>query len=59
MNPETYTPQHSKIPQPKLLDQDVVTSHWPKLPLGPYIPAPRELTLAERWKLNKARRLGL
>lgn len=54
-----FSLRHSDVSQAKLLDEDVVTSNWPPLPIGPYIPAPRELSLVQRWKLNKARRLGL
>ena len=54
-----FSLQHTDIAQRKLLDEEVVTKDWPPLPIGPYTPALRELTLVERWKLNKARRLGL
>ena len=59
MTAADFTLQHTDVEQAKLLDEDVVTSNWPPLPIGPYIPAPRELTLKERWALNTARKLGL
>ena len=59
MTPEIYTLQHGNTPQPKLLDADPITTHWPKLPSGSYIPAPRELTLSERMGHAMARWWGL
>lgn len=59
MTPDTFTLQHSDIPQPVLLDIDPVTTVWPMPPVRPYTPAPRQLTLVQRWKLNKARRQGI
>lgn len=51
--------QHSDIPQPKLLDIDPVTTDWPMPAVKAWMPTPHDLTLVERWKLNRARRLGL
>lgn len=59
MTATTFTLQHADIPQCKLLNEDPVTTNWPMPPVKAWQPAPRELTLPERWKLNTARRLGL
>ncbi len=58
MNLAEFTLQHSDIVQPKLLDDDCPTRDWPMPPVKPYTPAPRELTLKQRWAMNTARKLG-
>ena len=57
MNLADFTLQHSTTPQPKLLDGDCATRDWPLPPVKPYTPAPRELTLKQRWAMNTARKL--
>ena len=58
MNPEEFTLQHSNQPQTRLHDGECATRDWPMPPVKPYTPAPRELTLKERWKQNAQRKLG-
>lgn len=40
MNPVDYTLQHSNIPQPKLLDEEIATTNWPMPPAKPWSPLP-------------------
>ncbi|WP_439587509.1 hypothetical protein [Hydrogenophaga sp.] len=47
MNPDNYDLQHTDIPQPKDVDDEVITRDWPMPNMTPWAPKPQP-TLLER-----------
>jgi len=61
MNPANFELQHSDVDQPKLLDGECATRHWPMPAGGVWVPRPAaetELTLAQRIAMVFDRVLG-
>lgn len=48
MKPADFDLQHTDIPQPKEVDEELATRDWPLPPVKVWNPAPRQETLLER-----------
>ena len=55
--PNPTEPPFALVPNAAVFDLDPAHP-WPMPPVRPFVPAPRELTLKERWKINAMRRLA-